>query len=130
MELLFKVYADKPSRLGVTYMFDYQAVNAYELLLSKGKGLIFNLKLEIIKDKMKLVLTSDENGYSTLYKDVDFKQEQARKLLLHINHGHPLQFVHIYKEGNEPFVAKPFKKQTFITVAKTDLIVPGSYGDQ
>jgi hypothetical protein len=127
MELLFKTYADRPSRIGIIYMYPHQAVIAYELLLTKGASQRFQLKAELLKNKMTLVLTSQENGFSSTYKDLDFKQEQVKKLMLYASQKNPLQFVHVYKEGNNPFIAKPFEKERFITIEKTEIIIPGSY---
>ncbi len=81
MELLFKLYADRPSRMGVDYKYSFQAVKAYELLLSKGAGQQFHLALEILSSTLKLVLTSEQNGFSTTYKDVELKSEPLRRLI-------------------------------------------------
>lgn len=125
MELLFKTYSDRPSRVGVTYMYPHQAVIAYELLLTKGASQQFDLRGEIVKNRLTLVLTSEQNGFASTYKDIDFKPEQLRKLMSFVGRQLPLQFVHIYKTGNAPFVAKPFEKEKFISVSVSDIIIPG-----
>lgn len=129
MELLFKAYPDQPSRLGVDYKYPHQAVRSYELLLSKGQGQDFHLKVEVLPAVVKLIVTSEQNGFMTVYKDVGFKPEQLRRFLACVKQKAPLQFVHVYKTGNSPFVAKPFEKEKFITVTSTEIMGTGNFMD-
>ena len=127
MELLFKSYDDRPSRMGIVFTYSFQAVRAYELLLSKGQGQQFYLKLEILKSTLKLKLTSEQNGFIHIYKDVNFKAETLKKLIYTIDQKTALEFVHVYKEGNSPFIAKPFGKQKFIALSEVGIFNSESF---
>ena len=58
MELIIKIYSDKPSRIGVKYTYDYQAQKAYEEVIRKGGSGSYKLSLEPVRDKITLVATS------------------------------------------------------------------------
>jgi hypothetical protein len=128
VELIIKLYSDKPSRIGVKYLKEYLAVKAYEELISKYPNETFSLKIELSKAKVNLFFLSEETGGRVIYKDLDYKIEQLKKLEAYISsEGGPLQFVHIYSNTNQLLIAKPFRKQTFITVTDIEVINPSYF---
>lgn len=125
MELMIKLYADKPSRIGIKYPKEYTAVKTYEEIISKHRNETFFLKIELAKNKVHLLLRTEQTGGKIVYKDLDYKTEQLKKLEMYMTQGAPLQFVHVYSESNNLLIAKPFRKQTFITISNLEVINPG-----
>ena len=122
MELVVKIYGDKPSRIGVKYVYDYQAQRAYEDLVRKAGHGPHRLSLEPVRDRMLMVLTSEESGIKTIYKDLEFKMDQVNRLRFHFSPSNPLIFVHVFPKNNTLMVVKPFRKETFITITNFELI--------
>ena len=116
MELVIKLYDDKPSKIGVKYNHEYQAVKAYEDLLDKNQGLIFQLKIEFVKDKVNLELVCEQTGSKTVYKQLDYKIEHINRLKTFIKPDHDLDFVHIFSKANTMMIAKPFRTKKFVTI--------------
>ncbi len=122
MELLIKVYSDKPSRIGIKFIYGYKAVRSYEELIAKHRGETFSLKIEPVKTKLNLTLQSNESGIKIPYKDLDYKPDQFKKLEQLMNQKVVCEFVHIYSDANTLFVAKPFRRQEFISVTGFEMI--------
>ncbi len=131
MEMLIKIYPDKPSRVGIKYQYDYLALRPYEDLVRKYPGHSFKLKIELTKAKSRLqfVLQSDQTGIKIPYKDIEYRTELLNKIRALMNSDMPIEFVHIYMEGNSSFIAKPFKKQTFFSISSIEIITPDNFSD-
>lgn len=127
MELIIKLYSDKPSKIGVKYPQEYSAVRAYEEIFSKNRGEVFSLKIEMIKDRINLVLVSDQSGGRILYKELEYKMEQLKKLETYFQPGNELQFVHIFPKSNTLMIAKPFRTQKFISLSSYEIIGPANF---
>jgi hypothetical protein len=126
MELIIKLNYDKPARVGIKYIYDYLAVRSYEEIFNKQAGQIFTLKLEPAPSKVDLTLTSEETGIRIHYPALDYKIGDLQKLQL-VQQGSPMEFVHIFPRGNSLFIAKPFKKETFIQISECQVISPGNF---
>ena len=122
MELLLKLYGDKPSRVGVRYTYGYQAIRAYEDLVRKYPAETFSLRLEPAGSKINLALRSDQSGKLIPYPDLEYRPELLNKIQSLSEQYSSLQFVHLYREGNQLLIAKPFKKQEFFTVTHYEII--------
>ena len=129
MELMIKLYTDKPSRIAVKYPKEYTAIKTYEEIISKHRDEIFSLKIELAKDKVHLVLQAEQTGGRVTYKDLSYKTDQLKKVEMYTRQEMPLQFVHIYHESNQLLIAKPFRKETFITISHLEVINPGYFGN-
>ena len=103
-------------------MYSFQALRPYEDLIRKYPNDSFTLKLEPKNNKMILVLQSEQSGEKIIYKDLDYKPDQVKKLQQQEHSGMPLQFVHIYSEANAILIAKPFKKSLFISISSFEII--------
>lgn len=121
MELLIRLYSDKPSKIGVKYTYEYLAVKAYEAIMEKNAGYVFSLSMELVRDKVNLVLSSDQTGARVLYKDLGYKHEQLKKLQTLLNPGSDLEFVHIFSKANTLMIAKPFRSQSFIKLSHYEI---------
>lgn len=124
MQLVVKLYSDKPSRIAVKFVYEYQAVREYETLLRKFQSDNCRISFEIVNHKVVLTLVSDENGEKQIYKDLEFRVDQLQRLFAYFSKESPMLFVHIYPRSNTLFVAKPFRKENFLKV--TDIQLVGS----
>ena len=122
MELVVKIYGDKPSRIGVKYVYDYQAQRSYEDLVKKSGTGDHTLTLEPVRDRMTMVLISHDTGVKTVYKDLEFKMEQVNRLRQYFSPSASLLFVHVFPKNNTLMVAKPFRKENFLKVTNFELI--------
>lgn len=122
MELLIKLYEGKNSRIGIVYTYKFQAVKPYEDLIREHPGESFSITIELARQKMNLTLQSDQNGLKVLYKELSYKMSLLPKLNTLIERKLPVEFVHVYFEGNTPFVAKPFHKEQFIRINNIEII--------
>lgn len=113
-----KLYNEKPSRIGVKFPFEYQAQKAYEALVSAHRGETFQVKLELVQDKLLLTLLSDETGKKIQYKELDFKSQQIILLKNYVDQLSTFIFVHVYPKHGNLFVAKPFRKEEFVKISK------------
>ena len=129
MELIIKLYNDKPSKIGVKYPQEYSAVRAYEEILSENADDIFSLKMEMIRDKINLILVSDQSGARIFYKELDFKMDHLKKLQTYFQPGSDLQFVHIFPKANTLMIAKPFRTQKFISLSSYEIIGPANFSN-
>jgi hypothetical protein len=121
-QLLIKFYQDKPSRIGIKYTYEFQALKPYEELVRNYPEHTFTLRLEPKNDHITLTLLSDQCGERVIYKDLGYKKDQLTKLIQIGYKGMPLEFVHIYSEANTMLIAKPFKKQTFFSISSYEVI--------
>jgi hypothetical protein len=124
MELVVKLYDGKPSRIGIRYVYEYMALKDYEQLISEHGSSEFSLSIELVRGKAFVVLCSDNTGEKIVYKDLEFKTEQMRKLQVFQDAGLPMQFVHIFPKGNTLFVAKPFRREQFVSISSVEFITP------
>jgi hypothetical protein len=129
MEFVIKLYSDKPSRLGVKYLQEYQAVKAYEGIFNKNAGDVFSLSVEMFKNKINLRLLSEQTGERIIYKELDYRIDQLKKLQAFIHPGTALHFVHVYSKTNTLMIAKPFRTNRFITLSNYEIISPGNFAD-
>jgi hypothetical protein len=121
-QLLIKLYKDKPSRIGIKYAYEFQALKPYEDLVRKYPEHSFSLKLEPKAKQINLSLRSDQNGEVIRYKDLLYKPDELRKLIDAGPGALPMEFVHIYSEANVLLIARPFKQQTFFTISSYEII--------
>jgi len=126
---MIKLYSDKPSKIAVKYGQEYQAVRAYEELLSKNEGDVFSLKMEMVKEKLNLMLICEQTGGRVLYKNLAYKMEQLKKLQTFVRPGSDLQFVHVFSKSNTLMVAKAFRSLRFIRVCNYEIIGPGNFAN-
>ncbi|WP_317898455.1 hypothetical protein [Aurantibacillus circumpalustris] len=122
MELVIKLYKDKPSKIGIKYNYEYQAVKAYEDLITNNSRLFFRLKIERQKTKLYLELVCEQSGSKTVYKDLEYKLEHLKRLQDFIKEGSDLQFVHVFSKANTLMIAKPFRKSQFVTLTGYEII--------
>jgi hypothetical protein len=130
MELLIKLYDNKPSKIGIKYPHEYSAVKAYEDLLTKNAESLFLVRMEMLKNKLNLILECEQTGVKVLYKELDFKMDQLKRLQVHIKAGDALQFVHVYSKANTIIVAKPFRTSRFINVKSFEVIGPNNFENE
>lgn len=121
-QLLIKLYKDKPSRIGIKYAYEFQALKPYEELMSKYPQHSFSLKLEPKAKQISLSLQSDQSGDVIRYKDLLYKPEELRKLIDAGKSALPMEFVHIYSAANVLLIARPFKQAHFFTVSSYEII--------
>lgn len=121
-QLLIKLYKDRPSRIGIKYTYEFQALKPYEELVRKYPQHSFFLKLEPKAGQINLSLKSDQSGEVIRYKDLLYKPEELRKLIDAGSGALPMEFVHIYSEANVLLIAKPFKQQHFFTLSSYEVI--------
>lgn len=122
MNLMLKLYHDKPSKIAVHYNYEHQAQRAYEDLLTKHAGLKTKIKIELLHHKITLCLESVESGFKMYYKDLDYRSSQILQLKAYYEAGSALNFVHVFSKQNTLFVAKPFYKPNFLSVESIELI--------
>jgi hypothetical protein len=127
MELLVKIYGDKPSKIGVKYPQEYSAVKAYEAIFHKDAGTLFHLKMELVKERVNLLLISEQTGISIAYQALEYKVEQIKRLQAFIKPGMELEFVHIFPKANTLMIAKPFRKPDFIKLKNYEIVGPGYF---
>lgn len=129
MELIIKLYQDKPSRIGILYGSEFAAGKAYADILSKYKGEKFRARLEVVKDRMHLILISDKSTGRIEYKGLEYKSDQLKKLQVFVKRDAELEFVHIYPVENKLLIAKPniSKKMEFIFINQYEVLVNGEY---
>lgn len=127
MELLIKLYSDKPSRLAIKYTYEYLAVKDYENLIHRYGSGNFRAELEFHKDRIHLSLISETSGTRLTYKDLEFKMEQLKRLQAIYTPDLNLLFVHVFPKSNTLLVAKPFRREQFPTVTDLNFIgIPGA----
>lgn len=120
--LLIKLSKDKPSRIGIKYAYEFQALRPYEDLVRKYPQHSFSLKLEPKAKQINLSLKSDQCGEVIRYKDLLYNPDELRKLIDAGSGVLPMEFVHIYSEANVLLIAKPFKQQHFFALSSYEVI--------
>jgi hypothetical protein len=125
--MIIKISVENPVRVGIKYLYDYQAVKAYEQLFNQDSGINFKLLIELLPGKIMLTLISELNGQRIQYKDLSYKVSDLQKLQ-YLPAGSPMQFVHVYPKSNNLFIAKAFRKNLFINITGHEIISPESYG--
>jgi hypothetical protein len=124
MELLFKVVAGKPPRLGIKYPYAYQALKDYEGIMMACSAHTFSAKLELVNTRIHLQIVSEQNGHKVSYRDLEFKAVLLQKMLPYVQAKETIDFVHVYMEENQALVCKPFNKKEFLTISRLELVGP------
>jgi hypothetical protein len=106
MQILIKLYTDQPPRIGIIYPSEYQASKSYEQLIEKHKGELFHASIELVKGLITLRLKSVNGGAFLVYKDLEFKVEQLKRLQAFCKQETEMEFVHVYKKATGIFVPK------------------------
>lgn len=127
MELIIKFYTDKPSRVGIKYAYEFEAVKAYESLITKYRGETFVFSAEPLNNRVNIVMQSEQSGSRVVYKDLDYRPEQVKRLQALAGPGLNIQFVHIYSDANMLMVAKPFKRQEFLSITGFESVGSDSF---
>lgn len=128
-ELIIKLYQDKPSRIGILYGNQFVAGRDYAALLSKYLGECFKARLEVVKDRINLILVSNKSNGKLEYKNLRYKSDQLKKLQAYVKSDSEIQFVHIYPVENQLMVAKPnlSRPMEFVSIHHYEIVVDGEY---
>lgn len=129
MELMVRIYKDKPSKIGIKYLQEYLAVKPYEEIFNKNWGDVFSVRMEMVKNKLNLILISDQSGGKIFYKELNYKIESIHKLQNFIKPGMDLEFVHIFNRQNVPLIAKPFRTAKFVKVSHYEIVGPEHFAN-
>jgi hypothetical protein len=78
--------------------------------------------MELIRYKINLELVCEQTGAKTVYKQLDYKLEQVKRLKAFIKPNTDLDFVHIFSKANTMMIAKPFRTRTFVTIKDYEII--------
>ncbi|MCW3102889.1 MAG: hypothetical protein JWO09_1329 [Bacteroidetes bacterium] len=128
MQLIVKLYKDKPHRLGIIYPSEYQAGKSYEALLGKGEPGPFHALIELGKNGASLKLKTEQGDLVASYKELEFKAEQLKRLQAFVGERQTLHFAHTYKKGNEMFVPKVrFRNPELIVISHYELLCPEGF---
>lgn len=127
MELVIKLYSDKPSKIGIKYPNEHTAVKAYEAIFHKNGGEIFSLKMEFVRERLTLILISDETGERIVYMDLEYKLDQLKKLQGFVQQGADLEFVHVFSKVNTLYLAKAFRGKKFIKISSYEIVGPANF---
>jgi hypothetical protein len=125
MQLVLKFYDDKPTRIGIRFIYEFLALKPYENLIKEHGSENYSITLEPVRGLMNLVLKSENDGAKTEYKELEFKADQVQRLRMMYSSKVQLQFVHVYPKENKLFVAKPFRQERFINVTKVSFVGMG-----
>jgi hypothetical protein len=106
MQLIIKLYKDTAPRFGVVYPSEYQAGKAYEQITQIHTGEIFHASIELIKGLITLTLKSVTGSGKIVYKDLEFKAEQLKRLQAFCKTDTKMEFIHVYKKGERLFIPK------------------------
>lgn len=128
-ELIIKIYQDKPSRIGILYGNQFAASKDYATLLSNYLGEQFKARLEVVKDRINLVLVSNQSNGKLMYKNLRYKSDQLKKLQAFVKSDSEIQFVHIYPVENQLLIAKPnlSRPMEFAFIHHYEIVVDGEY---
>lgn len=128
-ELIIKLYQDKPARIGILYGSEFPASKEYAAILGKYRGEIFRLRLEVVKERIHLILISNTSSGRIEYKDLYYKSDQLKKLQVFVKQNTEIQFVHVYTTENKLLIAKPniSKPMEFIFINQYEILVNGEY---
>ncbi len=103
-------------RVGIKYPTPYQAVKSYEALMQAHRHDVFMLDIEPLKATAHLYLRSVYGSTQVAYKNLVSRPDQLKKLQAFAGASPALQFVHVYSQANVLLVARPFKRNEFMTV--------------
>lgn len=106
MQVLIKLYTDKPPRIGIIYPSQYQAAKSYEEVIGKYRDETFHASMELVKGNITLRLKSVNGGAFLVYKDLEFKVEQLKRLQVFCKSDTTMEFVHVYKNATGMFIPK------------------------
>lgn len=115
-----KLYENKPSRIGVKFIYEFLAAKPYEKIISAHGHRNFSLVMEPVRGLMQMVLKSENDGVKFEYKDLEFKIEHIRRLRAWYRAGAPVEFVHIFPKDNKLMVAKPFRQERLIEINRLE----------
>jgi len=127
MELVLKIYNDKPARIGILFESEFKASKQYEAIIEAHKGETFRIKIEVIKDKVNLLLVSNQNASKFEYKDLQYKLDQLKKFQAFVKQEAQIQFVHVYGNYHDSLqIAKPNRseKMEFVIITHYDISTP------
>jgi hypothetical protein len=127
VELFIRLSIDTPCRVGIKFTYEYLAVREYEEIVRKHRGETFLMKLEPVSGKIDLHLVSEQTGIRLKYKALECNLKEIHKL----SSGaiFPMQFVHLFPKANSLYIAKPFRKEEFVTVTSCEIISTGNFSD-
>jgi hypothetical protein len=106
MEMLIKLYKDKAPRIGIIYPSEYQAGKSYEEKAEKHLSESFHMSIELIKGLITLTLKSLNGSASIVYKDLEFKADQLKRLQAFYKPETKMEFIHVYKKADGIFIPK------------------------
>lgn len=131
MELIIKLYNDKPARIGVLYESEFKAGKDYAEILEKYKGETFNIKIEVVKDKVNLTLIPAKGNGKIEYKGLPYKSDQLNKLNSFVKPDAEIQFFHVHGNYDNLFVAKPNRgqKMEFVLINNYEILTPDEFAD-
>jgi hypothetical protein len=128
MQLVVKLYKDKPHRLGIIYPSEYQAGKSYEAVLEKKEQGPFHAYIELLKGKATLKLKTVQGDPVMLYKDLEFKAEQLKRIQAHEGPVPLMHFAHVYKKENQMMVPKVrFKNPELLEITYFEVMFPDGY---
>ena len=132
MQLIIKLYNDKPARIGVLYESEFKAGKDYGAILEKYRGETFGAVIEIANGKVNLILTSDKTNGKIEYNGLSYKSDQLNKLNSFVKPGSEIQFVHVHGNHDNLFVAKPNRgqKMEFVLIKNFEIRTPDWFPDQ
>lgn len=112
MELVLKIYNDKPARIGILFDNEFKASKQYEAIIDAHKEETFRIKIEVIKDLINLFLISNQTSSKIEYKDLQYKPDQLKKFQAFVKPEVEIQFVHVYGNYHDSLqIAKPNRSQ-------------------
>ncbi|MDI1355689.1 MAG: hypothetical protein PSX36_12270 [bacterium] len=124
MDLLIKRYLNKPSKIGVKFLYEHKAVQEYEALIAQIGNAGAALRLECVRDKINLFLVSETTGMKFNYLGLDYVTAQITSLQQEDSADLKFQFVHVFARKNALLVAKPFHRETFLNISDISFINP------
>ncbi|MDF2436883.1 MAG: hypothetical protein K0Q95_1259 [Bacteroidota bacterium] len=104
--MIIKLYKDATPRIGVVYPSEYQAGKAYEQITQLHTGEIFHASIELIRGLITLTLKSVTGSGKIVYKDLEFKTEQLKRLQAFCKPDTKMDFIHVFKKGDGYFIPK------------------------
>jgi hypothetical protein len=125
VELHIRILAGS-ARLGVRFIYDYQAKRAYEDLI-RFENIEHQLLLEPGKQTIDLCLTSINTGEKTWYKSLVYKKVQLLKFQQWQTEGSEITFVHIYSKHNTLHITRPSRTDKFVRITSTELRLPENF---
>ncbi|HEX8516084.1 MAG TPA: hypothetical protein VF868_07780 [Bacteroidia bacterium] len=106
MQILIKLYKDQTPRIGIIYPSEYQAAKSFEQLLNEHREETFHAAIELVKGAITLSLKSVNGSGHIVYKDLEFKVEQLKRLQAFCKNETAMEFVHVYKKATGVFIPK------------------------